>query len=125
MTDLMGGLILELEDKRTELVRSIRAQISQLSVCDSEHDLTDRMQGMCRRDEAATLLEGLTRRLTGVDAALAAVEEGSYGICVECGQAIAYRRLQTIPWASHCVRCQEVVEHRSIQRGAPRWDAAA
>jgi DnaK suppressor protein len=125
MTDQIDGLIQELEEKRTELVRSIRAQSSHLSVCESEHELTDRMQGMCRRDEAAMLLEGLTCTLAGVDAALAAAKEGSYGICVECGQPIASRRLRTIPWASRCVRCQELVEQRNLGRGAPRWEQAA
>jgi DnaK suppressor protein len=81
---------------------------------------------MCSRDEVTIFLDGLTRTLANVDAALAAMRQGSYGICVECGEPIASKRLQTIPWASHCIRCQEVLEHRKHNGHAgSRWDKAA
>lgn len=37
--------------------------------------------------------------------ALARIEEGSYGICQQCGQTIAEGRLDTLPEATHCVSC--------------------
>ncbi len=42
-----------------------------------------------------------------VDAALARLDSGEYGICVECERPIAAKRLAAVPWASHCVACQE------------------
>ena len=122
MTDDVRAI---LQDKRAELMRSIRSQSSQLSVHDGESDLVDRMQSMCNRDHAVTLLDGLTRTLADVNAALAALKEGSYGICVTCEEPIARRRLQTVPWASHCIRCQEAVERRRTYADAPVWDEAA
>lgn len=124
MTEQIDGLIQVLEDKRAEVARAIWSQTSQLSVCEREHELTDQIQGMCRRDETVTLLSGLTRTLTAVDAALEAARQGFYGICVECGEHIASRRLQTIPWASHCIRCQEALEQRNGPRpDVMRWAA--
>ncbi|MER2106079.1 MAG: TraR/DksA C4-type zinc finger protein [Solibacillus sp.] len=38
-----------------------------------------------------------------IDAALAAIEEGSYGNCKECGKGIPYERLEAIPTALTCV----------------------
>jgi DnaK suppressor protein len=126
MTDQIDGLRAVLENKRTELARSIRSNTTQLAVCEGEHDLIDRVQGMCSRDEAARFLDGLTRTLADVDAALAAINEGSYGICVQCEEPIASMRLKTIPWASQCIRCQEALERRRHMRPAsPRWVEAA
>jgi DnaK suppressor protein len=42
-----------------------------------------------------------------VEAALARLDSGEYGICVECERPIAAKRLAAVPWASHCVACQE------------------
>jgi DnaK suppressor protein len=115
-----------LQSKRSELARLIRAQSSQLSVDDGEHELVDRMQSMSRRDEAVTFLDKMTRTLASVDAALLAMQDGSYGTCAECGEPIATRRLQAIPWASHCIRCQEMLDCGNYTRVAtPRWDEAA
>lgn len=115
-----------LQNKRSELARLIRAQSSQLSVDEGEHELVDRMQSMSRRDEAVTFLDKMTRTLASVDAALLAMQEGSYGTCAECGEPIATRRLQAIPWASHCIRCQERLDDGNHMRAAtPRWDEAA
>lgn len=42
--------------------------------------------------------------------ALEKVEDGSYGICSDCGNPIAERRLQSYPNASRCISCQEAFE---------------
>lgn len=44
--------------------------------------------------------------------ALAMIEKGTYGMCTECGQPIAERRLQLYPNATRCLACQEVLEER-------------
>jgi DnaK suppressor protein len=126
MTEQINFLKAALQNKRSELARSIRSKSSQLNVCEDEHDLIDRMQSMSRRDEAVAFLDTLTGTLASVDAALRAMKEGSYGTCAECDEPIAYRRLEAIPWASHCIRCQEVLDHRKHMGVAvPHWDKAA
>jgi DnaK suppressor protein len=126
MTEQIDSLKAALKNKRSELARSIRSQSSQLNVCEGEHELIDRMQSMSRRDEAVTFLNSLTHTLAAVDAALVAMKENSYGSCAECGEPIASRRLQAIPWASHCIRCQEMLDRRNHMRAAvPHWDEAA
>jgi len=44
-------------------------------------------------------------QLALVDAALARVDEGTYGACQVCGKPIARERLEAIPWAATCVAC--------------------
>ena len=47
--------------------------------------------------------------LREVEEALMRVKEGTYGVCQECDEPISAKRLQALPWAKFCVRCQEMV----------------
>src|SRR5215213_362828 len=40
-----------------------------------------------------------------VDAALRAIDDGTYGTCSTCGNSIAVERLEAIPWSSTCIDC--------------------
>ena len=51
------------------------------------------------------LREHERQQLTQVEAALAAIDAGTYGTCRSCGRAIAPGRLEAIPWASLCIEC--------------------
>jgi len=42
-----------------------------------------------------------------VEEALDRVRSGDYGVCLACEQPIPPKRLQAVPWARYCVRCQE------------------
>jgi DnaK suppressor protein len=46
--------------------------------------------------------------LQAIDEALQRIEQGGYGECVHCGGPIQVKRLQAVPWARHCVPCQEL-----------------
>ena len=45
-----------------------------------------------------------------VQAALRRDQEGAFGRCVECGEPVHKKRLEAVPWARHCVGCQELQE---------------
>lgn len=49
-------------------------------------------------------------RLRFIQRALERINDGSFGICAECEGPIGLKRLQAVPWASHCIHCQEQVE---------------
>jgi DnaK suppressor protein len=38
------------------------------------------------------------------------LETGGFGQCLECGAEINRKRLEAVPWASHCIVCQEKKE---------------
>jgi DnaK suppressor protein len=42
--------------------------------------------------------------------ALDRVEEGSYGMCAHCENAIQSRRLEAVPWTKLCIQCQDLLE---------------
>jgi len=54
-----------------------------------------------------TLLNMQIERLREVEDALDRLEEGTYGICEECGATINLERLKILPFTTHCVQCQE------------------
>lgn len=49
--------------------------------------------------------------LAQIDAALARVEEGTYGKCVECDGVIPKTRLNAIPYTPVCIKCAEKLEN--------------
>ncbi|GAA4150982.1 TraR/DksA family transcriptional regulator [Actinomadura keratinilytica] len=53
-----------------------------------------------------TRLENLRQSLVEIDDALRRLREGAYGRCEGCGQAIPAGRLEILPYARFCVRCQ-------------------
>ena len=114
-----------LETKRRELFSEIRSQTAQLSIDQSEHDPTDQVQSMSRRDQAAGFVGRLSRVLAQVEKSLEAISDGSYGLCLDCGEPIADRRLKAMPWATHCLRCQEMLETQQpveMRRGGAYQD---
>ena len=55
------------------------------------------------------LRERNQQQLAAIEAALARLDDGSYGRCVRCGNAVAPERLEALPWAAHCIDCQRIV----------------
>jgi len=43
--------------------------------------------------------------MSRVEAALRALDDGTYGTCVNCGKPIATDRLDAIPWVATCIDC--------------------
>ena len=49
------------------------------------------------------------RHLADVEAAIARLDDGSYGACVRCGRPIAPERIDALPWAANCIECERIV----------------
>ena len=58
------------------------------------------------------LIENEQETLEQVNAALTRIEQGRFGRCEECGEAIAKPRLQALPYTRHCIQCARVMESR-------------
>lgn len=59
-------------------------------------------------------------RLVAVDGALARLDAGTYGLCVDCGGEIQLERLIALPQAARCFECQERDERSQGARHARR-----
>jgi DnaK suppressor protein len=56
------------------------------------------------------LRDRATAQLTLVDAAMARIDEGTFGTCVRCDKPIPAGRLEALPWAAYCIECQRIVD---------------
>ena len=96
----------ELLNKKVELLTSLGFNFRRLATADrrSEDDLIVALQ-----DEFLHM--GLDRVLSGqlqeVESALDRLNSGEYGACADCGHSISSKRLQALPWATHCVDCKD------------------
>jgi DnaK suppressor protein len=45
-----------------------------------------------------------------INEALERIEDESYGTCVHCGDPIQPKRMEAVPWAQFCLRCQGLQE---------------
>src|SRR6202163_2289976 len=71
---------------------------------------------ICEEDQAQNSLEeAVSLRMNGheylqlrqIQEALDRLQLGEDGVCLSCAEAIPPKRLQALPWAKYCVKCQE------------------
>lgn len=63
-------------------------------------------------DDTFAQIQVADRELAAVQAALARIDDGSYGSCIDCDEPIAPARLEVEPWAERCIECQTQHEQR-------------
>jgi DnaK suppressor protein len=66
------------------------------------------------------LIQMKSETLKKINDALLRLEEGTYGLCFECGDQIAQRRLRALPFALRCKDCEETIE-MTQQQDRARW----
>ena len=108
MTDLASAdLRAQLERERDDL----RRQLAELGFGDGgagldyDSNFADSSQVTAERGEAETLAASLKETLDEVEAALAKIDAGTYGLCENCGKPIAPARLEAKPAATYCIDC--------------------
>jgi len=100
-----------LATKAEELRRSMSAQkiaqvVARLDVPSDEGDLSQQSHEEWIFLNRNTLDMKLLRE---VQAALRRIEQSTYGVCAACEEPISTKRLDAVPWAKFCVRCQEKI----------------
>ncbi len=98
-----------LTEKRDEIVKKAKQTLEEDMTLDA-NDLPDEM------DLASSeYLQSFTFRLRGrekvfldkIERALRKIDEGTYGICEQCEEEIAPKRLEARPETTLCIRCKE------------------
>ncbi len=101
-----------LSKMREELVREIarRTKATAVSGVSDIGDILDSVSEERTRELDMILTDREKQKLKQIDDALDRIEEGSYGLCEECGIKIPRARLKVVPFAKYCVECKEVIE---------------
>jgi DnaK suppressor protein len=86
-------------------------------------DQLEEIQAASQRALAVSNVDREFNQLRNARAALRRVQEGSFGICQECDDDIAPKRLVAVPWATFCIRCQEAVDRNFEEIQAPSSDS--
>jgi len=99
-----------LDEVRDELDRSIAvlngAHAVHPLVADYPQDPADAGTNLAESDRAEAILQAAKTRRSLVLDALRRLEDGSYGLCVDCGSGVPEGRLEAKPEAARCVKCQ-------------------
>ncbi len=77
---------------------------------EATQDIADRAASSYNKEFLFSQSNNDRQLLLLVDRALARIHEGSFGECISCGKDINPKRLEAVPWTSHCIECQEKVE---------------
>jgi|YNPNPStandDraft_1061719.scaffolds.fasta_scaffold00613_11 DnaK suppressor protein len=87
-----------------ELGEMLRQEDREIGSAEDDADIAARTISY---DGLLALMESERETLVEVEAALLAMEEGTYGRCVSCGREIEPARLEARPYARRCIVCQE------------------
>jgi DnaK suppressor protein len=98
--------------KQEEIRRMVARSEQDGREADNEitQDLADRAANSYTKEFLFHQSDDNRRILQLIQEALRRADEGSYGLCVECQQDVQGKRLDAVPWARHCIECQEKQE---------------
>jgi DnaK suppressor protein len=101
-----------LEAKQAELSGGLRNR-DEIAI-EKTPDALDEVQLAGERELAIRNLDREANLLRNVRAALFRINDGSYGICLHCEEEIKPKRLEAVPWAAYCIRCQEAADRHEF-----------
>jgi DnaK suppressor protein len=110
LQDKRRAVVEALEYLHKENPGSLEDETGELVSGSADQHMADTATETVDREIDYTLEESDGRLLAAIDGALARIEAGTYGICVNCGAQIAPERLEAMPWATLCIDCKRKEE---------------
>lgn len=103
----------QLLDKQSQLIDVVHKTENYGREADGEGeamDIADKASSSYTKEFMFSKSNSDRQILQMVAEALARIEEGSYGECLNCGEQVERKRLEAVPWARLCIKCQELEE---------------
>ncbi len=108
---IIAQLRQQLLQRRSEILSSFRGGLDTANVSSqASGDTADAAIDSVHSEMRSQLAEKESQELTSINNALHKMETGEYGLCEECGMPIPIERLEIIPGAELCLKCQEELE---------------
>jgi DnaK suppressor protein len=101
-----------LEAKRAELSGALRNR-DEIAI-EKASDAIDEVQLAGERELAIRNLDRDSNMLRQIRRALVRISDGSFGVCLHCEEDISPKRVNAVPWAAYCIKCQEQVDRHEI-----------
>jgi DnaK suppressor protein len=107
-----------LNERIDELVRGVGRTVSEMSGEEEVFaDPNDRASQESERNLELRIRERERKLIFKMREALQRIEDGTFGICEECGEPISPQRLKARPVTTLCIECKTVEERRQKMRG--------
>ena len=107
LTDTLGQLLSENKKTPSSIIQS---EFEPSDLIDQASQETDNIYAFRIRERDSRLIAKLKDALTRL-------ENGTFGVCQECGRVISYKRLRARPIATLCIQCKEKQEYEEKIRG--------
>jgi len=112
-----------LRAKKAELERSIAGlnlayprPVSSIEAREGSAETEDVATDFVEMNKEQSIMVNQQALLTLVENALQRLSNGSYGLCRQCRREIPPARLEALPWADRCVRCEALAEQVNRNR---------
>jgi len=101
-----------LVQKKIEILEAYNKNMTYGKEADEEgaQDIADKASNSYTKEFLFSLSNSERDMLQLLDEALVRIGDRSFGVCVSCEDEMDKKRLEAIPWAKHCIACQEKQE---------------
>ena len=102
-----------LEDRIAEqerIVANAEQELRAFSV--RQPDAADQAAAEYERQASTFKATAARQTIRVLQQAVERIRQGKFGECLQCGGEIEPKRLEAIPWARYCLKCQELLEHK-------------
>ncbi len=108
-----------LEQRKSALLNGATDTVVEMNDDDETFpDPNDRASLESDRNFTLRIRDRERKLISKIDKAMQRIEDGSFGMCEECGCEISARRLEARPVTTLCIACKEEQEHKEKSRQA-------
>jgi RNA polymerase-binding protein DksA len=108
--------VAEIKERLTERLQELEEKLAEISgeklTDDEVQDPGDQALSSTMESLRSSFQNSEVEEYKRIKRALTQIDEGSYGICVDCSEPISTKRLIMYPTASRCLACQELFEDK-------------
>ena len=122
LDELRQALVERKEELALEIEDGARRRLEEDAFSTLASDVGDAGDASTATEQADlrnSQIERDVAELRAVDAALARMDDGTYGLCTRCGGDIGDARLRANPAAERCIACQVAYEKQYAVGGTP------
>lgn len=114
--DALVKLRQELSARREALRAVLRGDLTALTeLTQSTGDLAEVALDTAHEQVTSQLAEAESSEIAKIDEAISRFSDGSYGACEGCAKPIPLARLEALPYATLCIKCQVKLEDSGLQ----------
>jgi len=124
-TKQLGQLKAKLEERNASLRDEVRQELlatdeeHYIDLAGQVHDLEEESVADLLIDLELAVIDMHINEIRDIEAALARINVGTYGICIDCSDELELERLRASPTAKRCLMCQEQFERMHAGSNTP------